>query len=227
MSGGLAIFVKTPGHSPVKSRLAAACGERGATDWYVRAAAAVASVARAAQAEHGLTAYWAVAEHDALAAWPGFPTLAQGDGGLGARMGRVQASLVERHGFGLLLGADAPQLTVEALADASEWLSNSGPRLLLGPASDGGFWLFGSNVAPPLSSWNEVRYSAATTARDLRQSMRDIGDWRTLMTLTDLDTADDWDAVQHALQALSAPTSEQLQLARWMRDRPTPDTSHA
>src|SRR4029079_3252618 len=44
---GVAIFVKTPGHSPVKTRLAADRGQAWTEAWYRRAAAAVAAVARA------------------------------------------------------------------------------------------------------------------------------------------------------------------------------------
>ncbi len=220
MSGGaLAIFVKTPGHSPVKTRLAAERGERYAIEWHRRAAAAVASVASVAQARYGMTAYWAVAESDALEAWSGLPAIAQGEGGLGARMARVHAQLVARHGFGLLLGADAPQLTAALLGDAVDWLSRPSPRLLLGPASDGGFWLFGGNIAPPLQAWEAVGYSAADTARQLRHSMRDTGDWRTLTTLTDADHASDLATVQRDLHALPDPTPEQRGLARWMDEQ--------
>ncbi|MGY0557863.1 TIGR04282 family arsenosugar biosynthesis glycosyltransferase [Lysobacter sp. A421] len=220
MSGALAIFVKTPGRSGIKTRLAADCGEVYALDWYRLAAAAVASVARAAQLRFGVTAYWAVAEADALHAWPGLPTIAQGDGGLGARMAHVHAQLVERHGFGLLLGADTPQLTVGAIAGAAEWLSTPSPRLLLGAADDGGFWLFGANTVPPLPTWTAVRYSTSDTAHALQYSMRDCGDWRTLATLTDADHASDLVAVQRALEALPDPTPEQRDLAHWMREPP-------
>ena len=89
---GVAIFVKTPGHSPVKTRLAADRGQAWTEAWYRRAAAAVAAVARATIA----TSYWAVAEPEAIAtgAWPDLPAIAQGDGGLGSRMARVHAELV-------------------------------------------------------------------------------------------------------------------------------------
>ena len=227
MTGALAIFVKTPERSPLKTRLAAECGERYAIDWYRHAAAAVASVASEAQRRYGIRAYWAVAEPDALDAWSDLPSIAQGEGGLGARMARVHAGLVARHGFGLLLGADAPQLTAELLGEAIEWLSDPTPRLLLGPASDGGFWLFGSNVVPPLSAWTSVTYSTATTAVDLHRAMHDLGEWRTLATLTDVDTAADLPTLRRALQALPESTPEQRALARWMRAPTTPDLSDA
>src|SRR5690606_525788 len=58
MSGALAIFVKTPGWSALKTRLAAGTGDAYAERWYRLAADAVASVAIRARAQHGLTAYW-------------------------------------------------------------------------------------------------------------------------------------------------------------------------
>lgn len=230
MSGGaLAIFVKTPGRSTVKSRLAAGRGECYAVEWYRRAAAAVASVARQAQARHGVAAYWAVAEADGLDAWPGLPTLHQGEGGLGERMSRVHAWLVARHGFGMLLGADAPQLTAGLLDEAVDWLSGTSsgtlseppPRLLLGHASDGGFWLFGSNIAPSPAVWETVGYSVADTARQLQRAMHGAGEWRTLATLTDADHASDLAEVRRALEALPEATPEQRELARWMREQET------
>lgn len=223
MSGALAIFVKTPGHSPLKTRLAAVRGDRYAGEWYRRAASAVASVALQVQARHGVMAYWAVAEPGALDAWPDLPVIAQGEGGLGARMARVHAQLVARHGFGLLLGADAPQLTPALLGEAVDWLGTRPglPRLLLGPASDGGFWLFGGNTVPPRPDWDRVRYSATDTARCLRHAMRERGEWRTLAMLTDVDHASDLAAVQCALDGLRDPTPEQRELARWMRTQGT------
>ena len=219
MSGALAIFVKTPGRSRIKTRLAAECGDGYAIDWYRQAAAAVASVARTAQVRHKLTAYWAVAEADALDAWPALPTIAQGKGGLGARMGHVHAQLVERHGFGLLLGADTPQVSASLLGEAVAWLADPAPRLLMGPATDGGFWLFGGNRSLPRQAWTSVPYSVADTAQKLRESMRWLGDWRTLATLTDADHASDLVPVQRALRRLVKPTPEQRALYRWMLAR--------
>lgn len=217
MSGALAIFVRTPGEAPVKTRLTAGCGERYALEWYRLAAAAVASVARVAQARYGVHCYWAV---DGTAdAWSEFPAIAQGQGGLGERMARVHAELVDRHGFGLLLGADTPQLNVELLAEAARWLTAPVSRLALGPAADGGFWLFGGNVVLPTRAWTTVRYSEADTARELMRSMNGLGEWGTLKTLSDADVADDLAAVLEALEQLTDPTTEQRMLARWMREQ--------
>ena len=230
MSGALAIFVKTPGQSALKTRLAAETGEEYAEQWYRLAAEAVASVAVRACQEYGIAAYWAVAEAGAEGAWTGLPTIAQGAGGLGTRMARVHSELVERHGFAMLIGADAPQLTVDAIGQATRWLAGSddvssptaagtcqSPRFALGPAKDGGFWLFGGNRMVALEAWTQVRYSRADTARELLRSMHGLGAWLQLSALIDVDHAEDLTDVQNALLALPEATPEQRRLSQWMR----------
>lgn len=219
MSAGIAIFVKTPGYSPVKSRLAAERGRAYAEAWYLRAAAAVASVARTTAAAGHVSVYWAVAEPAAIesGAWSGLPVLGQGAGGLGERMARVHATLVTAHSAGVLVGADTPQLSSELLQEAIAWLRQPGPRLILGPARDGGFWLFGANMAPPATLWEQVRYSAHETARDMRAAMASYGSWRILPELTDVDHANDLAAALQEFQGLPTLQREQQQLIDWMR----------
>ncbi|MEO7062547.1 MAG: DUF2064 domain-containing protein [Dokdonella sp.] len=225
MSGALAIFVKTPSRSALKTRLAATLGREYADTWYGLAAAAVASVVLRACAQQGVTPYWAVAEPNAESSWSGLATIAQGDGGLGERMARVHAQLVARHGYALLIGADAPQLRADALVEAAEWLGSetAGPdanplpaRLVLGPATDGGFWLFGANLVIADEAWTCVKYSQADTALQFQRAMQPFGVWRMLGELTDVDHVEDLHALRWALDELPDPTPEQCALMDWM-----------
>lgn len=226
MSGAVAIFVKTPGRSALKTRLVTVCGRAWAEDWYRRAALAVASVAQRACASTGMVAYWAVAESGAESEWSGLPTIGQGEGSLGARMARVHAALVARHGFALLIGADTPQLDADSLVTAAHWLQRaqttaqtiptSAARFALGPAADGGFWLFGSNRPVAAETWSSVRYSQPHAARDLQHALHGLGKWRVFNQLADVDHAEDLDVALRALDALTNPTRAQLALSRWM-----------
>ena len=218
MSGGIAIFVKTPGFSVVKTRLAATVGTERAAECHRRAALAVADVASAAAASANATVYWAVAEPEAIEAraWESLPNLAQGEGGLGARMGRVHADLVARHGTGLVLGADAPQLDTAALRSALAWCADPGARQVIGPARDGGFWLYGANRAVPVARWEEVAYSRPDTARRFRTVFAKEGVWRVLTTLTDVDEDADLIAMRHELARLPSPLPAQRALAAWL-----------
>jgi glycosyltransferase A (GT-A) superfamily protein (DUF2064 family) len=218
MSGGIAIFVKTPGHSPLKTRLAATLGSAFAEQWHAHAAGAVAAVAREACRESGATPYWAVAEAAALAdpRWAGLPILGQGDGGLGTRMHHVHVGLVERHRSGILLGADTPHLDGALLLQALRWLASPAPRLAIGPAEDGGFWLLGANRPLPRALWDAVPYSAPDTAQRFRAAFEGWGEWLELPRLGDVDTADDLLACHRALAALARPLPAQAALRAWM-----------
>jgi glycosyltransferase A (GT-A) superfamily protein (DUF2064 family) len=212
MSVGAAIFVKTPGLSPLKTRLAAAIGTAAATAWYRAAAHATAAVARDVAL---LTPYWAVAEEPSATgnAWPGLPLLAQGEGDLGARMGRVHTLLVERHGAGLLLGADTPQLDPAVLASAAAWLDAPAPRLVMGPARDGGFWLIGANRVLAMTAWTATPCGTAETAAGFRAAMAGAGAWLELPGLTDVDERADLAPMLAELAQLAAPLPTQRVLA--------------
>jgi hypothetical protein len=214
MSCGIAIFVKTPSLSPVKTRLWPGIGRRNAEALYLSSAQAVASVAMQACDHGGIEPYWAVAEDIVLPAdaWRDLPQLPQGDGSLGERMAQVYRHLRRQHHAAILIGADAPQLTSDALHRAADWLSGVESRRVIGRAGDGGFWLFGGNAPQDDDAWTRVRYSAADTAAQFMHAMHGSCDWLELETLRDLDTADDIPYVHAGLAALAAPTPAQVRL---------------
>lgn len=216
MNPAVAIFVKTPGYSDIKTRLAARLGQRFAENWHRRAAAAVAASVQAS----GLSGYWAVAEAGAVAdaAWAGLANLDQGEGELGERMARIHSELVRRHGAGILVGADLPQLTPGQLNRAAAWLRSDDPRRVLGPATDGGFWLFGANRSFDLERWQAVGYSRGDTARRFVQTLAPDAPWEILETRTDLDRAEDLPALLAELKALTSPLPVQQALTEWLED---------
>lgn len=219
MTGGAAIFVKTPGHSPLKTRLAEGIGSEAAAEFHRLAAAAVAATLGKVG---GLAPYWAVAETtpDALGYWRGLPVLSQGEGSLGERMHRVHASLLARHPFALLLGADTPQLDPVTLDQAADWLDYPEPRLVMGRASDGGFWLLGANVAPAPADWTQAACGQPDTAAGFRAAMERHGRWLELETLTDVDRAADLPAMLEELDRLPGLLPAQARLAAWARALP-------
>lgn len=221
MSAALAIFVKTPRLSPTKTRLAKGIGTPAARQFHVLAAAAVAAVARAAQPD--IMPCWAVAEAEALddPSWADLPNVWQGPGDLGDRLHRVCQQLQSRHGRVLLIGADAPQLTVTLLRSALDALHDPSTPMVLGPADDGGFWLFGSRVAIPACIWHAPRYSSSDAAADLSQALRPLGNIASLPALNDVDTAADLPRLSDAMDALPEPLPAQQVLRDWLAVRST------
>jgi glycosyltransferase A (GT-A) superfamily protein (DUF2064 family) len=182
-------------------------------------AAAVASSIRPVP-RSALTRYWAVAEDQAAAlrCWRRLPTLPQGEGDLGARMHAVQQALLLRHRSWLLTGGDAVLLDTRAhLRPALDWLAHPAPRVVFGPAEDGGFWLVGGNVPLPLSVWQAPRYSSPHALSDLLDALRDSPGPPAVTLLSsssDLDTIDDLSAVRAGLRARQTLQRERRRLLR-------------
>lgn len=222
MTTGLAIFVKTPGHSPIKTRLAATIGKDAALEFHGLSARAVAEVACAAQASGAdLEPYWAIAEHHAMSdpRWCDLSRLWQGEGALGERLYRIYARLHATHERVLLLGADAPQVTPELLRRACDCLSEPATCFVLGEAHDGGFWLFGGRLPIGREVWCSVRYSCAETAAQLRDALQPPGVIGALPTLTDVDEAVDLDALDGELAGLPMLLPAQRALLCWIAAR--------
>jgi uncharacterized protein len=214
---GLAILVKTPGHSRLKTRMAAGIGREAAEEFHLLAAEAVAEVVLEARMRiPGLAPCWAVAEDAALdaAAWSRMPRLAQGGGSLGARMCHVAGTLLGSHGGAILLGADAPQLCVRDLEDAVRALD--GGDHVIGPSADGGFWLFGTRGGVPATAWANTPWSQSDTACRFAAALGPTRLAR-LRMLRDADTRDDLPPLLDTLDALSEPRPAQRRLADWLR----------
>ena len=214
MTPGLALFVKTPGRSPVKSRLWPAIGREAAEALYLDCATAVGEIALALQGEGRAQAYWAVAEAAASHSWQSLPVVAQGDGGLGERMAQVYATLRARHGAALLIGTDLPQLSMPALDDAVDALVHAKADLVLGPSEDGGFWLVGGRVELPLAAWTAPRYSTPDARSDFLAALPQGLRVQTLDTAHDLDEPEDLAVVAAALAALPRRTEAQERVSR-------------
>ncbi|MDI1254002.1 DUF2064 domain-containing protein [Thermomonas sp.] len=214
---GIAIFVKTPRHSPLKTRLAAGIGVDAAQQFHLLAADAVAAVARQAQRDMPLlTTHWAVAETAALdeLLWASLPRIDQGEGDLGARMCHVTESMFTRFDAALLLGADTPQITVADIVAATHGLQTS--QHVLGPSIDGGFWLFATSGGVPAMAWSTTPWSRADTATRFCDGLGDVSITR-LRSLRDVDAIDDLSPLWSALDALRDPLPEQTRLANWLR----------
>ncbi|MEZ5814265.1 MAG: glycosyltransferase [Alphaproteobacteria bacterium] len=179
MSAAIAIFVKTPGLSSVKTRLAAGIGEAAALEFYDLSVKAVADAARQAEAK----TYWAVAEEEGLGHWLEFKALYTGGGSLGVRQRHVYETLRLEYKNVLLIGADAPQLSPEILNRAIAALENS--DFVIGPARDGGYYLFGGRVAVDADIWAQVPWSANDT-REVFESLLPSRPFY-LSVLTDVD----------------------------------------
>lgn len=214
----VAVFVKTPGLSPVKTRLAAGIGAERAGAFYQLACVAVREVLEAAAKEMPpLQGHWAVAEAGGEPAWLGLPTVSQGEGGLGARLAFVYEAMraKDRFGAAVLLGADAPQLTPATFALTRAALED-GADFVIGPAADGGFYLFAGRRPLDAELWESVPYSQPNTTAELKKRLDPLGRVAVLGKLTDVDEAKDLGPVTKELADVAYPTPAQLELMAWL-----------
>lgn len=185
----IVVFVKTPGLSPLKTRLAAGIGKLRAENFHLIACKKIESSLRELQLETGIHPFWAVAEKDALDAglWERFPVFEQAQGGLGERLHHAYDLLKKKYNKVLFIGADCPQLSKQTILECIEGL-NTESDFFVGPAKDGGYYLFGGKK--PLSSdlWTSVPYSAENTAKVFIEELKRQGS--VYVSNTELEDAD-------------------------------------
>ena len=139
----LAIFVRAPNFGKVKTRLAAAVGDRVALRAYEELLAL--TLLRLAPGR-GRFAPEIWVDGDATAALPrwrdAFPVVAQPCGDLGERMGAAFDD-----GVSALVGSDIPVITAEYVDRALAALGDA--DVVLGPTEDGGYCLVAMNAPRP------------------------------------------------------------------------------
>jgi rSAM/selenodomain-associated transferase 1 len=182
-------MVKEPLPGRVKTRLGRDIGTTSAAWWFRHQVSALLRRIRDPRWDVVLAVS---PDRDGLLSrvWPpDMPRIAQGQGDLGARMGRILGS--DRTGPMLIIGADIPGIQRRHLAAAFQNLGST--DAVIGPAPDGGFWLIGWCAAriPPFRLFDGVRWSSPHALDDTLHSLRGCR-IAFVATLADVDTSADF-----------------------------------
>lgn len=181
----IAIFARWPEPGKAKTRLIPALGEDGAAQLYRKLLEMTVREAR----DSGLPFHLRITgcEPQAIRDWLGedLAVKDQGDGDLGAKLARVAAP-------GIMIGSDCPGLTAALLREAASVLPNR--DAVIGPASDGGYWLLGLREPCP-ALFSDMAWSTPKVLPEtlLRLEARGINP-HMLPELTDIDTPEDLEA---------------------------------
>ena len=106
----------------------------------------------------------------------------QGRGGLSERLGRAMAGPRPV----CVIGTDAPEVRAADIAEAFRALRRA--ELVLGPATDGGFWLIAARGPVPGALFADVRWSGPNAAADVAaQAGHLLGRVAWLRELADVD----------------------------------------
>ena len=191
----LAIMAKAPVAGTVKTRLARTIGVGEATSFYrAMTAHAVRRLTRTRRWKSCL----AVSPDRSAAEtfWPaGIDIVPQGPGDIGDRMGRLFERLPP--GPVVIIGTDIPAIEPADIERAFKALGAN--DAVLGPASDGGYWLIGLRRTPRvLKPFPGVRWSSPDTLADTRANLKGAR-VALLRELDDIDTAEDYRAWRSGL----------------------------
>ncbi|HEY1545752.1 MAG TPA: TIGR04282 family arsenosugar biosynthesis glycosyltransferase [Xanthobacteraceae bacterium] len=161
---------KAPQPGRAKTRLAAVIGAETAAALSASFLRDVAAAIEAIPAELGYTGYGvyapAGAENELRQVLPpSFRLLLQVDADFGNVLhGAARDLLAAGHDCVLLVNGDSPTLPTRLVADAVAALRRAGDRMVLGPASDGGYYLIGLKHAHR-HAFAEIPWGTSDVAR--------------------------------------------------------------
>lgn len=192
MEEKLVIFVKAPRPGTVKTRLAESIGSDAACAAYVELVETL--VQRLASVPHVDLRFTPDDASLELIPWlrPNWQLLPQGPGDLGARLLLAfESAFAGGARRVVIIGSDCPAVGVEHIAAA--WRQLEEHDVVLGPATDGGYWLIGLKELQP-SLFYQVPWSRAdvlqtTIDRAVKATLR----VHLLNEFSDVDNKEDWD----------------------------------
>jgi rSAM/selenodomain-associated transferase 1 len=175
----IGIICKAPQPGRSKTRLATAIGEAAASELsacFLRDVAAAIEAIPEAVGRRGYGVYApAGAEHIMRQLLPaGFELLLQAGDDLGhVLLGAARALLQAGHDSVLLVNGDSPTLPPRLLVEGIEALREPGDRRVLGPASDGGYYLIGLK-RPHRQLFTNIAWGTDTVARSTCERAAEI-----------------------------------------------------
>lgn len=188
MSGaaiGIICKAPQPGHS--KTRLATAIGEVAASELsacFLRDVAAAIEAVPEALGRRGYGVYAPAGTEQIMRRLlpAGFGLLLQAGDDLGhVLLGATRALLEAGHDCVLLVNGDSPTLPTHLLVQAVESLREPGDRMVLGPASDGGYYLIGLKH-PHKHMFTQIAWGTESVARSTCERAAEIGLATTLLS---------------------------------------------
>jgi rSAM/selenodomain-associated transferase 1 len=192
MKACVVVFGREPVPGEVKSRLAEGIGAEAAARVYAAMLEHTLEIASSSGARVVLSladvpsGVWARGIKGALEIQRGADLGDRMDDAFARRFAEGEERVV-------LVGSDCPWFTATHVARASSKLG--GADAVLGPSTDGGYWLVAQRP-PGLPLFARIPWSTPETLERTRKRIRSLGgSWSELEELADIDTADDLELV--------------------------------
>jgi rSAM/selenodomain-associated transferase 1 len=194
----LIIFVKNPVPSQVKTRLARSIGNQQAADVYTYLLAHTRRVTSGLKEVQCLVYYADAVNGSDLWEGANYEKRTQQGANLGERMAGAIVEAIER-GFSkvVIIGSDCLEIGEEHIRQAFRHLDEV--DLVIGPASDGGYYLLGMKMLHPNLfegiAWSSDEVLKATLTKSKAQGLSH----RLLEVLSDVDDLEDYLKIKHKL----------------------------
>lgn len=187
----LIIFVKAPRPGHVKTRMAKTIGDAASVSAYrTLVKVLINRLRKLSEIELRFSPDDAYSEIQPWlsADWSAHP---QGDGDLGQRLElAITTAFDSGHEKVVIIGSDCPFVSEGDIRSA--WAALSDHDLVLGPATDGGYWLIGLRQ-PASSLFKQIDWSTSSVFQTTLQRARNAGlSIKVLRELSDVDTESDW-----------------------------------
>ncbi len=195
----LIIFTRYPEAGNVKTRLIPALGPAGAAELYRQMAEWTLVQAKQLQCQRSLQVEirFVGGNPKLMQDWLGKELIytPQGDGDLGERMARsLQSAFDESIHRAVIIGTDCLELDAQVLEKAFQSLEQH--DLVLGPATDGGYYLIGLRQPVP-ELFKSIAWSTSLVLQQTVKCAQKLGlAIAYLPTLSDIDTPEDLHQVE-------------------------------
>lgn len=194
IKSALLVFTRVPVSGQTKTRLIPLLGAQGAAEFHQTIL--LSTLAEANASNFTTVEIWCATENE-------HPFLKQCEldyscamkiqqgNDLGERMHHAAEITLAENAFVVLIGSDCPAITTDILNQSYQHLSD-GKDVVLGPASDGGYYLIG--VKKPNSCiFQDITWGKGNVAERTRQNFTELGlDYVELEELSDIDTPEDY-----------------------------------
>jgi rSAM/selenodomain-associated transferase 1 len=205
MQAAVGIICKAPRPGATKTRLAAVIGEDAAAKASACFLRDLGSCIEQIPPDLGRRGYAVYAPAGAEAELrallpPSFGLLLQADTILGNVLHRAACELLAHsHDCVLLVNGDSPTLPPQFLREAIDRLRRPGDRMVLGPASDGGYYLIGLKT-PHREVFSDIPWgTSSVTAHTLERARQTALDYELLPEWYDVDDAQTFAWLQEEL----------------------------
>jgi len=185
------LFARAPRRGTVKTRLARSLGDDATLDAYRTLLTVTCKALRELNhVELRVTPDDGLHELDSWCA-PGWTLAPQGTGSLGERLATTVVDHFQNGATSVvIIGSDCPEITAEDIRAAHQALAAS--DVVLGPASDGGYWLIGLR-RPTVGVFDNIAWSTESVLQQTCARAAALNlTLTTLRTLDDIDTHEDW-----------------------------------